>query len=235
MRAVGGHGDGNRQLKVVARGREALGDGEAVAEAQAPGREQRGEEDEREVDDQRRGHAHDRHDLAHDLRALRGEQHEDGEEQADQGPGRHEADEVGLVALGTDEREQRQAGDDGSAEGDAEEDADRGGDGRVRDGDEAAAVGVEDADEEERERGEQDDLQQRVDGDENGTVVAVAAGLWRAVVSSGVVGAGKQEGLTRLFQIRTMAMQRAIPTRMRPSRRPCSSGRKAHARPSCVG
>ncbi len=123
LRPVRRHGHRNRQLKVVARGGEALRDGEAVPEPHAARHGQRGQEDDGKVHDQRGGHAHDRHDLPHHLPALRGEQHEDGEEQADQGPRGREAEEAGVVALRAEEGQEYQAGEDRRAERDAQEDA----------------------------------------------------------------------------------------------------------------
>lgn len=43
---------------------------------------------------------------------------------------------------------------------------------------------------------------------------------------------GRRTRLTKFVQMRTMAMQRAMPTRMRPLRRPSWSGRNAQERPS---
>ncbi len=64
-------------------------------------------------------------------------------------------------------------------------------------------VGVEDADEEEGDRGEQDDLEEGVDGDKDGAVVSVAASLrvegsgqFRRLSGKGRVRQGDGRGLT---------------------------------------
>ena len=155
----------------------------------------------------------------HHVRALGRKEHQDGEQQADQGPGGREADEDVVVEPGAEEAEEHEAGQHGGAEGDAEEHADAGGDGGVRDVDSGAAGG-EDLDEEQGQGGEEDDLQEGVDGDEDGAVVAAAAGLEMGGVRLGGVDDERLAGggfeRTMLFQIRTMAMQRAMPTRIRP-------------------
>ena len=57
----------------------------------------------------------------YDLVALRGEEHEDRVEQADEGPGREVGEESGGVPVGGEEGEEGEAREDCEAEGDAEE------------------------------------------------------------------------------------------------------------------
>lgn len=116
----------------------------------------------------------------HNLPALRGEQHDNGEEQADQRPGCRKAEEVGFVTVGAKKKEENQASENGCAEWDAQEDADGGGDRLVGDGRGAAGglpMRVENANEEQRKRRKENDLKERVDGNQNGAVIAVSAGL----------------------------------------------------------
>ena len=112
----------------------------------------------------------------YDLVALRGEEHEDRVEQADEGPGREVGEESGGVPVGAEEGEEGEAREDCEAEGDAEEDADAGGDGGVGDGDLVCAAVADDFDEEDGERGVEDHLEDGVDGHEDGAVFFVAAG-----------------------------------------------------------
>lgn len=81
-------------------------------------------------------------------------------------------------------------------------------------------------DEEYCERGEENHLQNGIDSNEDGTVLAVAAG--ESVPDEHLryllVEERHLEGLDL-----AIAMQRPSPTRMRPSLKPCLSGRKAHA------
>jgi hypothetical protein len=174
VRAIGRDGDGDGELEVVARGGEALGGGELVAEAEAAAEQQGGEEDDGEVDDERRGDAHHGHDLVHDLLALRGEEHEDREEQADERPGPGPLEEDGVVPGGAGEPAEREAREDRGGEGDAEEDGDGLGDDGV--GDAGGVAAADDRDEEDGEGCEEHHLEDRVNGHEDGAVLAVAAG-----------------------------------------------------------
>ena len=80
-------GNGDGQLEVVAGRRETLRGGQLVSEAKPMGDEQGGEEDDGEIDNQRRCDPEHGYDLVHHPVSLGGEEHQDGEEKADQGPG----------------------------------------------------------------------------------------------------------------------------------------------------
>lgn len=113
------HAHGNGKLKVVTRGSEALRAAETVSDAAGAAQRDGAGEDEGKVDDQRCGDAQHRRDLVRDVGALRGEEHDDGVEEADEGEGRDGSEEVGLVARGAEEAAEEEAGEDGGAEGDA--------------------------------------------------------------------------------------------------------------------
>jgi hypothetical protein len=175
IRPIRRNGHGNRKFEVVARSREALRGRQLVAEAQLVSHRQGGEEDDGEIHDQGRGDAHHRHHLVHDVIALRSEQHDDSVQQADQRPGRHELDEDVVVPARAREAAQAEARDDGGAERDAEEGGDALGDGGVADV-EGSLLAADDLDEEDGQGREEHHLQDRVDGHEDGAVLAVAAG-----------------------------------------------------------
>lgn len=110
----------------------------------------------------------------HDAVALGGEEHEDGEDEADEGARVEEAEEGGVVPARAGELPDGEARGDRGGEGDAEEDGDAGGDGAVGHG-----VGVwraaDDAEEEDRERRVQHHLERGIDRDEDGAVLVIAA------------------------------------------------------------
>ena len=112
----------------------------------------------------------------YDLVALRGEEHEDRVEQADEGPRGQVRQEDGVVPVSGEKGAEGEAREDCGGEGDAEEDADAGGDGAVGDGDLVCAAVADDFDEEDGERGVEDHLEDGVDGHEDGAVFFVAAG-----------------------------------------------------------
>ena len=174
-RAVHGDSDSNSELEIVARGREALGRAQPVPEAGAARGPQGEEEDDDEVQYEGHGDAHDGDDLVDDLAALVREQHDDGVQQADEGPRRRELEEHVLVPLRAREPAQPEARDEGGAEGDPEED------GHARRDDfvghvQGAGLPADDADEEDGEGREEHDLEDRVDGYEDRTVFPIAAG-----------------------------------------------------------
>lgn len=73
-------------------------------------------EDEEEVDDEGRGYPHDRHDRLDDMAALRGEEDEDGVEEADEGPWRRPFEKDVVVPAGADQTSDDTPGDNGGAE-----------------------------------------------------------------------------------------------------------------------
>lgn len=75
--AKGCNGDGDSELKVIARGSEALSDGKLVSETYLPSHDECCKEDETKIDDERRCNSDHRHNLMDDLLALRSKQHED--------------------------------------------------------------------------------------------------------------------------------------------------------------
>lgn len=156
---VGRNGDGDRELKIVACGGEALGGGELIAKSEPMCREQGTEEHDDKVHDQRSGDTDNGHDLMDNPRSLRSKEDQDGEEQANQGPRTRPLDEDIVVPLRPSDGAKSEAGDNGSAEWDAEEDSDALRDGRVRHVDVVLRV-TNDSDEEYRERGEEDHLKQ---------------------------------------------------------------------------
>lgn len=112
----------------------------------------------------------------HDAAALGGEEDEDGEEEAEEREGGYVFEEHGIVPFFACEFSENEPGDDGSGEGDTEEDGDAGRDDGVRDlVRRYGAVVADDADEEHRQRRIQHHLQQRVHGDEKSAVFFVAA------------------------------------------------------------
>ncbi|KAJ6438195.1 bZIP transcription factor domain-containing protein [Purpureocillium lavendulum] len=167
-----GHGDG--ELEVVAGRGEALRAPQAVPEAEPAGDPERDEEDDDEVHDQRGTHPHDGHDLAHDVLALRGKQDDDGVEEPNQRPRGGEAHKDTLVPVRTGDFAQPEAGNHSGPQGNAEEDADAGGHDSVGQAVDVVVV-ADDADEEYGQGREQDHLQDRVDGHEDGAVLCVAA------------------------------------------------------------
>ena len=113
--AVGSkRGDGNRdgQFEIVAGGGETLRGGQLVSEAELVGDEQGEEEDDREIDEQRRRDSDHGHDLMHHLMSLRGKEYQDGEQEADQGPWVQPFEE-GLVSLWAYRVPKRDPRDDG--------------------------------------------------------------------------------------------------------------------------
>lgn len=74
----GGNGNGNSQLKVVARRSEALCDREGILETKSVGNEDGGAEDGDEIDNKRGSNAHHGHDLVDQLAPLGREENDDG-------------------------------------------------------------------------------------------------------------------------------------------------------------
>lgn len=108
------------------------------------------------------------------LAALRGEQDEDGEEQADQRPGVDPPEEDSVVPLRTDgpDRKPRQ---DRSTHGDAQEDGDALRGRRIRQCELVGGV-ADDLDEQDRKGSKQHHLKQRIDGHQDGAIFIVTAG-----------------------------------------------------------
>lgn len=164
------------------------------------------------------------------LLSLRREEHEDGVQQADEGEGGDDWNKLLVVKVRGGEKEEGKAGHDRGSEGDAEEDADRGRDGGVGDADGGGAVGVKDSYEQQRQRCKKDDLKEGVDRHEDGAVVVAAVGLF--IVSITVWDLRREGIITRLFQIKTIAIHLATPTRINPCLNPSSSGKNAHDKAS---
>lgn len=106
----------NRQLKVVARRREALRTRNSVGKPEPVAHKRSGEERDGEVDDQRGADAEHGGDLVHDVRALAGEEDDDGVEEANEGEGRERPDDVALVPVWTEEVAEGEAGEDCGSE-----------------------------------------------------------------------------------------------------------------------
>ncbi|STD12588.1 Uncharacterised protein [Dermatophilus congolensis] len=175
----GGDGDGDGEFEVVAGGGEGEGGGAFVAQVQTPSEQVADAPYDREVDQERQGDADDVEGAAGDLFALQGEQHDDGEQKPVQRPGadlRQEAVLVGFAAPGVLAQGAGQVSGD---QRDAEEDQDALGDlpgGDVQAGLLEAEPGGQGGQVEPAERGEGDDLEDRVDRDEHGGRFAVTAG-----------------------------------------------------------
>lgn len=148
---------------------ERLGRRDAVREAQLAADQERGRKGDDKVDDEGRGDTEDGGDRADDLLALGGKDDERREEETDE---RERADDgqeaLREKALLAQDDEEDEASDDGSGQGDAEEDGDTACNGAVADveggGVHRTAV-AEDVDEQEAEWGVENDLKERVDGD----------------------------------------------------------------------
>lgn len=171
---VHGNDNRNRQLEIVARGREALRTGDFVAEPEAAAQHHGDGEDNREVNDQRRTHAKNRSNLLDDVSTLGGKEDDDGEDEADQRPGRDEADEVKLVLALPQQRAQTQPCDHGRREWDPQEDGHALSDQSITH--DCRVLVTDDSDVKQRERGEQHDLQDRVERHQDGAIVAVSLG-----------------------------------------------------------
>lgn len=178
LRAIGPESrDGHRdcQLEVVTGSRKALRRRELVAEPEITRDPEREEENDDEVDDEGRGDTDDRHDLLHDLAALRCEQDQDRVEKADERPRPEVAHEDLVVPPRAGQPADEEPGQHSRSEGDSQEHSNAGGYYRV-----GYTLGsrlfAHDADEEDGHWGVQDHLQERVDGNENGAVFRVTAG-----------------------------------------------------------
>lgn len=135
--------------------------------------------------------------------ALRGEEDDDGEDEADERPGRDEADEVELVFALAEEGAEGEAGDDGGGEGDAEEDGDALGDVGVAYVHRTFVV-TDDFDVKESEGREEDYLQDGVEGDQDGAVISVAVGQVRPDEHHGDTScyADEDEALAKIGAVR---------------------------------
>ena len=118
----------------------------------------------------------------HDATPLRGEEDQDGEEEAEEGEGGGVFEELGVVPVGAGEAAEGEAREEGGGEGDAEEYGYARGDGgigyvlrRSCSGRRPASV-TDHADEEHGQGRIQHHLQHGVDGYEDGAVFPVAAG-----------------------------------------------------------
>ena len=162
-----------------------------------------------------------------DLVALGSEEDKDCKKKADQGPRTRPLDEYLCVPLVARYFPEHKPSDNRSTEGDAEKDRNALGDNAVRYR-ANIVIAADDSDEQYGEWCIEDHLKNGVHGDENGAVFVVATSQ-----------AGPDQDLFQILstqhaygekrEILTMAMQRARPTRIRPSRRPGLSGRNAHA------
>ena len=137
--------------------------------------EQGGEEDDGEIDNERRGHPHHGDDLVHDAVALGREEDEDGEEEADERPRGQVFEENGVVPVRARPFSNRKAGDDGGAEGDAEEDGHARRDGRIRHIDPVAAAAANDGDEKDRQRRIEHHLQHGINRNKHRAVLDIPA------------------------------------------------------------
>ena len=109
-----------------------------------------------------------------DALALAGEEDDDSEDEADEAPRRDEADEPHLVVTFSDRAAEADSCDDGCEERDPEEDGDALGDGRIVDIDGPLRT-ADDPDVEECQRRKEDYLQETVECDEHGAVIAIPA------------------------------------------------------------
>ena len=126
------HRHRNSQLEIIARRRESLRGRHPVPEPHLPRHEQRREEHDGEVDDQWSRDAQHGDDLVYNAVALRGEENDDGEEEAEEGEWGEVFDEDVVVPFCADELSERDSRHDGRGEGDTEEDGDARGDGGIR-------------------------------------------------------------------------------------------------------
>ena len=173
------HRHRDRQLEVVGRRRERERGRLPVCRAGAHAHPERDQEHHHEVDQQRDRDPHDVERQGHDVLALEREHHHDREQQRDQRDRADPRDERALVPrspLGPDQREAR---DDPGEERDAQVDehalgdlADRDVDGDPLEPD----PGRQDRDEHVREHRVEQHLEDRVERDERGAVLGVAAG-----------------------------------------------------------
>ena len=164
LRTVGCHRNGNGKLKIIARCRKSLRRAQFIPEP-SPTREPEGqEEDDDEIDEQRCRHTDDGDNLVDDLATLRGEEDNDGVEEADEGPGRQILQEhIGVPVVAGDGPEREARGKSG-AQRNAEEDGHARGNHGVRYV-QSARLAADDADEEDGHGRKEDHLEDRVDGD----------------------------------------------------------------------
>ena len=162
-----------------------------------------------------------------DLMALGSEEDQDCEKKADQGPGTHPTNKYLCVPLVACNFPEQKPSENRSTEGDAEEDRNALGDNTVRYRP-GVVITANDFYEQYGEWCIENHLKNGIHGNENGAVFIVAtsqAGPYQDLSQiSSTRKLRVQEGKTL-----TMAMQRAKPTSIRPSRRPGLSGRNAHA------
>lgn len=108
-----GYGHGNRQLEVVARCREALGNCQGILESKVLRDHQREGESDDEIHNKGSRHTGNADNLVHDCVALRSKQHEYRVEQADERPRRNVLEERLLKPLGAGKCTESKASDDG--------------------------------------------------------------------------------------------------------------------------
>eukprot|EP01022_Parablepharisma_sp_SALTPOND_P017192 TRINITY_DN2694_c2_g1_i2.p1 TRINITY_DN2694_c2_g1~~TRINITY_DN2694_c2_g1_i2.p1 ORF type:complete len:569 (-),score=155.47 TRINITY_DN2694_c2_g1_i2:132-1838(-) len=120
VNAEHGHGHGDGQLKVVRGGGEAQGGGLLIG---GPGLEREpeaGQEHHHKVDAQGQSHPQHVQGQLHDVLALEGEHHQDGEQQGHQGDGADAGDELLLVPGAALELEAQDPAEDAGHKGDAQ-------------------------------------------------------------------------------------------------------------------
>jgi len=104
--SINSHDNRDSQFEIVARSREALRARDFIPEPKAAAKNDRDGEDDGEVHDQRSTDAQHGRNLRDDVLALGSEEHDDGEDEADQRPRRNEADEVQLIVAFPEEAAQ---------------------------------------------------------------------------------------------------------------------------------
>lgn len=161
-----------------------------------------------------------------DLMALGSEKDQDCEKKADQGPGTRPLNEYLYIPFVARYFPEHNPGDNRSTEGDAEEDCNALGDKAVRYR-AGIVITANDFDEQYGEWCEEDHLKNGVHGDENGAVFVVTTS--QAIPDQDLFQISSTRNLRSQETSLTMAMQRANPTSIKPSRRPGLSGRNAHA------
>ena len=169
----GGNGDGDGQLKVVARGGESLGHGKVVGKAEQVGEQERAKEHEGEIDQHGNGDPGHGANVGDDGASLGRKQDENGVKQAEKGERRESGHKLLLKPLPASDPDQPVADDNAHQEGDAQEDqhALR----HVPEKEANVAVGAACAsrdhiNEQHGQGAVEQELEHRIDGDKDGTV-----------------------------------------------------------------
>ena len=134
-----------------------------------------------------------------DVLALTGEEDDDGEKKTNEAKGRDEADEPHLIVSLSKRGTQADSSNNRCSERDTQEDGDTLRDRRVAHHDVLGRV-ADDLDVEEGQGGEEDDLEDAVEGDEDGAVIAVTTGKVRPYEDHGDAAgnADEDEALTEV-------------------------------------